>query len=75
MASLVEIEQQIKEKRRTEDNVPLSLNRLNPKSSGGVFHPSPVRFWLMTSEVESFSTRIFVTFPDIKCRIRKNKIF
>ena len=29
----------------------------------------------MTSEVESFSTRNFVTFPNIKCRIGKNFFF
>ena len=27
-------------------------------------------FWLITSEEESFSTRKFVTFPDIKYGIR-----
>ena len=48
----------------------------NPKSTGwgGVFHPHEV-FWLITSEVESFSTKNFVTFPDIKCRIRKKYFF
>ena len=35
---------------------------LNPKGA------PPVRF--LTSEVESFSTRNVMTFPDIKCRIR-----
>ena len=41
----------------------------NLKGTGGgsVFHPL-VRFLLITSEIESFSTN-FVTFPDIKCRI------
>ena len=37
---------------------------------GGVFNPPPVIFWLIISEVESFSTGNFVTFPDIKCRIK-----
>ena len=36
----------------------------------GVFHPPPRGFWLINSEVESFFTRNFVTFPNIKCRIR-----
>ena len=45
----------------------------SPKGTVGVFSnplPLPRGFWLMTSEVESFSTRDFVTFPNIKCRIR-----
>ena len=46
----------------------------NPKSTGGCF-PPPVRFWLITSEVESFSTRNFTAFPNIKWKIRKNKTF
>ena len=46
------------------------LFQFNPKSTGGRGVP-PVRFLLLTSEVESFSTGNFVTFPDIKCRIRK----
>ena len=29
----------------------------------------------MTSDLESVSTRNFVTFPDIKCRIRTKKTF
>ena len=49
------------------------LAHLTLKALGGVFHPPPppVRFLAdKTSEVESFSTRNFVTFPNIKCRIR-----
>ena len=38
---------------------------------GGVFHPLREVFWLITSEVESFSTRNFAAFPNIKCRINK----
>ena len=56
--------------------VPLLLLSLtfNPKGTGeggggGVFHP-PSGFWLITSEVESFSTRNFVTFSNTKCKIR-----
>ena len=38
---------------------------------GVVFHPLPLEvFWLITSEIESFSTRNFVSFPNIKYRIR-----
>ena len=46
---------------------------INPKSTaGGVFRPPPHEvFWLITSKVESFSARNFVTFPNIKCRIGK----
>ena len=32
-------------------------------------------FWLITSEVESFSARNFVTFPNIECRNRKKENF
>ena len=43
---------------------------INPKSTGGG-GGGACGFWLITSEVaESFSTRNFATFPDIKCRIR-----
>ena len=51
--------------------VPLTLKALG----SGVCFPPPVRFWLITSEVESFSTRNFVTFPNNKCRIRKKYFF
>ena len=53
----------------------------NPKGTGGeVFiQPPPPPgevFWLITSEAENFSTRNFVNFPDIKCKIStKLKIF
>ena len=44
----------------------------NPKGTvgEGVFHPPYEVFLLITFEVESFSTGNFVTFPNIKCRIR-----
>ena len=47
-----------------------SLHHLTIKARGG-----GGGFLLITSEVESFSTRNFVTFPNIKGRIRKNKKF
>ena len=37
---------------------------------GGVFCTPCKVFLLITSEVESFFTGNFVTFPNIKCRIR-----
>ena len=40
---------------------------LTLKALGGV---PPVRFLLITSEIGSFSTGNFVTFPDVKCRMR-----
>ena len=44
---------------------------INPKSTEWGVFPPPLGFRLITSEVEGFSTRNFVTFPNIKCRIRK----
>ena len=42
----------------------------------GVFSTLAVRFRLITSEIENFSTRNFVTFPETECRIRPRlKIF
>ena len=42
----------------------------------GVFHPLEVFKGLITSEAEDSFTGNFVTFPNIKCRIRlKLKIF
>ena len=41
-------------------------NQLTPKALRGGFPPWGL--WLITSEVENFSIRNFVTFPYIKCR-------
>ena len=46
---------------------------VNPKGTGGwgeACFPPPLGFLLITPEVEIFSTRNFVTFPNIKCKIR-----
>ena len=44
---------------------------LKALGGGGVFHPPMWGFWLITSEVESFSTGNFAAFPNFKRRIRK----
>ena len=49
-------------------------SQVNPKKHCGVFS-TPVKFWLISSEVESFSTRNFGTFLILNVELGKNKKF
>ena len=53
----------------------LTLKALARRGRRGAFQPCEV-LWLVTSKVEKSSTRNFVTFSDVKCRIKaKLRIF
>ena len=52
----------------------LPMMELTLKALGGVFHPREV-FWLITSEVESFSTRNFAAFQILNAELGKIKFF